>query len=359
MAMLEEEQVDVDHVVDIDEVAPLLAVAVAARADEQPHPARCQELLVGVERDRRHAPLVRLVGTVDVEIAQADDLGGAAGERAPHQLVEQELGVAVDVERPLAAALLAEIGPRAVDRGRRGVHQRHLLLLAPVEHELGVAVVVLHHVAAVGLHGVRAGALVQHRLDRAAEAFQPLQELALVQVVGDLEPREVAHLVRMLQVVHRHDVAYAGGVQPLDDLRADEARGSRNHVVVAHASPNSSRRVAAAGPSLPTTMPAARLASRTAASSPAPAASMTASAAITVSPAPVTSDTSRLSAFTERVFLPWKSVMPSAPRVRSSASSPSCARSACARRTRSFSSFQRPTTSRSSARFGVMMLQPL
>ena len=51
--------------------------------------------------------------------------------------------------------------------------------------------------------------------------------------------------------------------------------------------------------------------------------------------------------------------MPSSPRVSSSASSPSFARSACARLFRSFSSFQRPTTSRSSATFGVMMLAPL
>jgi hypothetical protein len=81
--------------------------------------------------------------------------------------------------------------------------------------------------------------------------------------------------------------------------------------------------------------------------------------AITVSPAPVTSMTSRFSAATEKVLLPLKSVMPSSPRVRSRASSPSFAISACARAFRSFSSFQVPTTSRSSATLGVIRLAPL
>ena len=106
-------------------------------------------------------------------------------------------------------------------------------------------------------------------------------------------------------------------------------------------------------------MPAARLAMRTAASRLAPAASITARVAITVSPAPVTSNTSRASAFTVTFLLRMKSVMPSSPRVSSKASSPSLASSFCARLFRSFSSLQRPTTSRSSAVFGVMMLAPL
>ena len=39
LAVLEELQVHRDDVVDVDEIAPLLAVGVAARADEQLHPA--------------------------------------------------------------------------------------------------------------------------------------------------------------------------------------------------------------------------------------------------------------------------------------------------------------------------------
>src|SRR6185503_17408430 len=100
--------------------AALLAVAVARRAGEELDAPFARELAEGVEGDRGHAPLVRLVRAVDVEVAQARDLGARRPEHAPDVLVEQELGVAVDVERLLAGALLAELAPAAVDRGRRG-----------------------------------------------------------------------------------------------------------------------------------------------------------------------------------------------------------------------------------------------
>src|ERR1051325_2548011 len=80
--------------------------------------------------------------------------------------------------------------------------------------------------------------------------------------------------------------------------------------------PKSSAWVATAVPSLPTTMPAARLAMRIAASMPAPAASMTARVAITVSPAPVTSNTSasRATAGIVVVLLLANKVIPCSPR---------------------------------------------
>src|SRR6185295_20066747 len=123
LAVLEEPEVHVDHVVDVHEVAALLAVAVPRRALEEPDLAGGGELVVGVERDRGHAALVRLVRPVDIEVAKAGDLRGLPRQRAAHQLVEQELGVALDVERALAGALLAELGARAVDRRRRGVQE--------------------------------------------------------------------------------------------------------------------------------------------------------------------------------------------------------------------------------------------
>ena len=66
---------------------------------------------------------------------------------------------------------------------------------------------------------------MQHRLERAVEAVEALEEVGLVEIVGDLQAREVAHLVRLLQVVDRDDVGHARAVERLDDLRADEARG--------------------------------------------------------------------------------------------------------------------------------------
>ena len=86
VAVLEEPQVHVHHVVDVDEVAALLAVAVAARADEQLHLAAAEELVIGVVGHRRHAPLVGFVRAVDVEVAEAGDLrfgcAGGVGEPA-------------------------------------------------------------------------------------------------------------------------------------------------------------------------------------------------------------------------------------------------------------------------------------
>src|SRR5204862_349868 len=105
-------------------------------------------------------------------------------------------------------------------------------------------------------------------------------------------------------------------------------------------------------------MPPARLAMRTAFSSPTPAASMTAKAAMTVSPAPVTSKTSRASALMPTAPPRRYSVIPSPPRVSSSASRSSFSRSACARRPRSFSSCQPPTPSRHPARIGVQRSAP-
>src|SRR6185503_16343536 len=241
-------------------------------------------------RHRGHAALVRLVRAIDVEVPQAGYLGGFSLENASHMLVEEELGVAVDVERLLGLALLAELGTRAVDRGRRGVEQRHFLLLAPVEQAPRVGVVVLHHVAAVALHGVGACALVENRFDASLQSLQNRREGGLVDVVRDVAAHEVVELAALLQVVDGDDLPHAAAVQPGDQPRADESRRAGDDVV-AHL-PKISCSVTSAVPNLVTLMPPARLAARTAASMLSPAASITASVAMTVSPAPVTSDTS-------------------------------------------------------------------
>src|SRR4029078_9267579 len=58
-AVLEEPELHVDHVLDVDEIALLLAVAVAAGADEQLHLAAGEELVIGVVGDRSPATLWR------------------------------------------------------------------------------------------------------------------------------------------------------------------------------------------------------------------------------------------------------------------------------------------------------------
>ena len=109
-------------------------------------------------------------------------------------------------------AALDERRSEAVDRGRGGVDQRHALRLAPLQQLERVAVVVLEHVAAIGLHRVRAGALVEHDVGlRRGAAAHELEELALVEVVGDVAIGEVAELVGAREVVDRDDVGCGRG----------------------------------------------------------------------------------------------------------------------------------------------------
>src|SRR5207253_11039803 len=127
--------------------------------------------------------------------------------------------------------------------------------------------------------------------------------------VRNLAAGEVLELVGVRQVVDGDDFADAAAVEALHQLRADEACGAGDDVVVHF--PKISAGVTTAVPNLVTLMPPARLAMRTADSSPSPAASITASAAITVSPAPVTSDTSCFSARTRTTRRGRNRVMPS------------------------------------------------
>jgi hypothetical protein len=88
------------------------------------------------------------------------------------------------------------------------------------------------------------------------------------------------------------------------------------------------------------------------------AASSAASVAMTVSPAPVTSKTSRARAGSWMTPLASNSVMPSSERVSSTAPTSISARSASTLARRSASPFQAPVTWASSPRLGVMTLAP-
>ena len=110
------------------------------------------------------------------------------------------------------------------------------------------------------------------------------------------------------------DVRCAAQERPGPRAAAGARSSSSNRL---RACPDSRPRSTVAGPNLPTTTPAARLASRAASASEAPAASPSASAAMTVSPAPVTSDTSRASAGRSASPSGASSHMPCSPRVMS------------------------------------------
>ena len=212
---------------------PALAVAVTAAALEELDLARGAILVEKMVRDGRHAALVLLAPAVDVEIAQAHDLRRALVPVGAHVLIEQELRVAVDVERALVGALFAKSRPRPVDRGRRGVEIRDLLVSAKIEQFAGIVVVVAHHVAAVDCGRVRASALVQDRAHRAVEAAvaEPLEKIILVEIIRDFAVDEIDELVAATQIIDGENLGLAALVERLDDVGPDETGGAGHYYV--------------------------------------------------------------------------------------------------------------------------------
>src|ERR1700733_8630170 len=115
--VLPKPQVHRAHIVHVDEVAALLALAVAVTALEQLALAGLEDLVVEVEGGAGHLALVLLAGTVHVEVTEAHHLALEARLDAPAQvLVEQEFEIAVHVQGRLMAPLLLEHLAAAIDR---------------------------------------------------------------------------------------------------------------------------------------------------------------------------------------------------------------------------------------------------
>src|SRR5882672_6642548 len=189
--------------------------------------------------------------------------------------------------------------------------------------------------------------------------FQRGAEVLLVEVVSNFAIHQIAEFFALAQVVDREDIGLAARIQRPDQVGSDKSGSAGNDDLHIGLQVKSSSGCTTAVPSLPTTIPAAWFASRNASAKVAPAANMTPRMAITVSPAPLTSYTSRATAGTCKRSPSRYRVMPSSLRVTSSASTPSSARSLYARSVRSSSLFQRPATSRNSDRFGVINVAPL
>ncbi len=115
----------------------------------------------------------------------------------------------------------------------------------------------------------------------------------------------------------------------------------------------------AAVPNFPTTILAARLANAVAWGNSSPAAREAASTEITVSPAPVTSNTSRALAGKCNACSPERNkVIPCSPRVTNKAPISSSLIKSSPFVTSSFSSAHTPTTASNSLRLGVIRLAP-
>src|SRR6266481_9385261 len=224
LGVIEKMQIDPDHVFDRDEVAALLSVRVSPGPDKGAHAPLRRILIEEVPGHGSHTVLVPFVGTVHVEVAEPGDLRSGFAQAPPDRLIEQEFRVAVDVERRLELSLLAKARARPVDRRRRSVDEGDLVLRAEIEQRHRIAIVVLHHEAAVCLHGVGAGALMEHDVDRPGKipGLDPPPKFVLVEKIGDLASRDIPELVAALQIVHGEDSSFAARVQRAHEVRAYE-----------------------------------------------------------------------------------------------------------------------------------------
>ena len=229
--VLPEPEVDAHDVLDVDEVATLLAVfdglaGNLAPAAEQVCLARLVDLVVELVEDGGHLALVVLLRAVDVEVLEADDLAVGLWHDLAHVAVEGELREGVRIQGVLALVTLAEaVLAAAVRRSGRGVHEGDAVLQAEVQQGLRVLVVRAHHEVDVVLHRVGAGALVEDGVDvRAVEVviLDALKEVVLVLVVDELQAAEVLVVLAVLEVVDDQDVRAAAAVEFFDDVAADE-----------------------------------------------------------------------------------------------------------------------------------------
>jgi len=232
LRVIEKPEVHVDHVADIDEIALLLAVRVAVDPFEQAGFFLLAHLAVEMKRGAAHRALVLFPRPVDVEITEARDRGPGLGQDLPHVLVELKLRVGVHVDRLLAGALDPKaVLAAAIHRGRRGIIERRIFGDAPVQDALRVIVIVLHHEAAVPLGRRRAGPLMEDTpyLVQEARRIELLDELVLVQIIGDVEIGQIVHLAAVQQIVDQQDIALAAFVQCLDQIAADKAGAARDY----------------------------------------------------------------------------------------------------------------------------------
>ena len=182
-----------------------------------------------MEGDTGHAALVLLPRAIDVEVFEADDLAVGGRHQATDIFVEQELGVAVDIQWLLETALFDEVVvAAAVGRRRGGIDEGNAAFDAKMEQVLGVVIVHLHHKLAVPLGGGRTGALVKDHFDL-IPLFERIagddagDEFVLVHVVGDIQIDQVGELGAIGQVVNGHYVLVTGLVEQFDEIAADKA----------------------------------------------------------------------------------------------------------------------------------------
>ncbi|AJR07221.1 hypothetical protein H744_2c0485 [Photobacterium gaetbulicola Gung47] len=203
--VLPEPQVDLADIADKHKIT--LEVV---RAFEQFRIVALVDLVVEVERHRGHAAFVLLARAVDIEVAEPGNLRQGFAvllgilPQTADIVVEQLLGIAVDIECPFVLARFDEVVvAAAVGSGRGGVQERNGTLEAVMQQLFGILVVVEHHVLAVPLGGRRAGPLVKYRIDRSeVVARHDLgDEVFLVHVIGNIQIDQIGKFGAVFEVV--------------------------------------------------------------------------------------------------------------------------------------------------------------
>ena len=221
---------------------------------------------------------------------------------AAHELVEQELRIAVDVERRFAFAVFAEAGACAVHRRRRRVDERHFLGRAEFEQIASNS-----GSCSASCSGRRVSVVSEHAPWCSDGGDRAVERAVLAARAGNRpcrgsrrsrNPRDSRTCRRCVRSSTAMMFVFAALVERLDEVRADEAGGAgyddiHDRASAVHLEKSSSgsddRRAELADDD------ARRPVGEHARLRPARrrAASMTPSVAITVSPAPLTSYTSR------------------------------------------------------------------
>src|SRR5258706_301 len=158
------------------------------------------------------------------------DQTAAARLVQPERLLALRLAAGVDRGERHVVEALRPPGPDVEDTPYLGGIEKMQIdpdhvLDAEIEQRHRIAIVVLHHEAAVGLHGVGAGALMEHDVDRPGKipGLDPPPKFVLVEKIGDLASRDIPELVAALQIVHGEDSSFAARVQRAHEVRAYES----------------------------------------------------------------------------------------------------------------------------------------
>ena len=187
-----------------------------------------------------------LIGAEDVEVFDAGDAVEPAV--ALGMQVEEVLGVPVSIERTqgfeMIGSIVHSLCAVAVGGGGAGVDESDAALQRPLGEALGVAEVVLHQVAGIGLGGRGACPEVEDGADspkRIGILLEEIEECVGLHVVGEPEGGEVLPLLVAAEEIGDEYVLLTPEVKCVDEGAADEAGSSGDENGCGHGGGRESR----------------------------------------------------------------------------------------------------------------------